>query len=117
MQTKQDLPYLQHILEAIEVVEDYIRDKSWEEFRRDRRTQDSVIRQITIIGEACNRISLSLQQAHPTIPWSSIIGMRHKLVHDYFRVDLVVVWQTAQNRLPPLKAQIQHLIEELDETS
>lgn len=114
---KSNLPYLHHILDAILIIEEYIEGASWDDLTQKRLLQDGLVRQLTIIGEAAGRVSASVQQAHPEIPWSEIIGMRHRLVHDYFRIDLVTVWETVQHDLPMLKPQIERLIAELDESS
>ena len=114
---KSNLPYLHHILDAILTIEEYKQGVSWDEFTRKRLIQDGLVRQLTIIGEAAGHVAASVQQAHPEIPWSEIVGMRHRLVHDYFRVDLVTVWETVQYDLPVLKPQIERLLAELDEDS
>lgn len=72
--------------------------------------QSAVIRQITIIGEAANRITRGFQAAHPDIAWSNIIGMRHRLVHGYDEVRLDQVWAVVQSHLPALAATLRPLI-------
>lgn len=72
--------------------------------------QSAVIRQITIIGEAANRVSQGFQAAHPEIAWSNIIGMRHRLVHGYDEVRLDQVWAVVQRHLPELAATLRPLI-------
>ena len=65
--------------------------------------QSAVVRQLEIIGEAASRVSANYRIAHPEIPWRQIVGMRHRLIHDYRNVDLVKVWDVLQNELEPLK--------------
>src|SRR5690606_27628480 len=68
--------------------------------------QDAVIHQIQVIGEAARRVSASFQAKSPAVPWRNIVGMRHKLVHDYMSVDLEAVWTTVQKHIPALRAEI-----------
>jgi uncharacterized protein with HEPN domain len=69
-----------------------------------------VIRPLEIIGEAARRISQDTRDAHPEIPWEQMIGMRNRLIHEYFRVNLTTVWETVQNDLPSLIALIGPLV-------
>ena len=74
-----------------------------------------MIRLLEIIGEAAAHVSLSTREAHPDIPWHEMIGMRHRLIHEYFRVDLRVVWETVQRDLPQVIALIEPLVPPEDE--
>jgi uncharacterized protein with HEPN domain len=76
-----------------------------------------VIHFLQIIGEATNRLSGDLRDRYPSIPWKKIAGTRHILVHDYFEIDLDIVWATIDQDLPALRAQIQAALTELDENS
>jgi len=113
MKTKDDLVYLQHILDSIKWIENYVSDISQEQFLEDHLVQDAVIRQIEIIGEASKKISDSLQLVYLLIPWKDIAGMRNKLIHGYFGVDIEAVWKTVSTDIPLLKAQIDNIIKGL----
>ncbi len=103
---KDDSIYIDHILNSINRILDYISGKDREAFEADLVTQDAVVRQLEVIGEATKRVSKELRSRHPEIPWSDMAGMRDVLIHDYIDVDLGVVWKTASENIPDLKALI-----------
>jgi len=94
-----DLVYLRHILDAIKRVEIYLIGVDEERFWDEQMVQDAVIRQIEIIGEASRRVSDETRALNPRIPWPDMAGMRNKLIHDYFGVDVGTVWLTATEDL------------------
>ena len=102
---KDDRLYLGHIREAAERVVLYGREGE-ERFREDLRTQDAIIRNLQVMGEAVKKISPETQEAHPTIPWKDIAGMRDRVVHDYFGVSLDIVWDVVANHVPALLDQL-----------
>lgn len=106
---KNDQVYLEHILESIDKIENFVKGISKFEFDRNVMIQDAVIRNIEIIGEATKKISKQFTQSHPEIPWQDMAGMRDKLIHDYLDVDLDVVWRTVEADLPLLKELINNL--------
>jgi uncharacterized protein with HEPN domain len=81
-----------------------------EEFSIDHKTQSAVVYQIQIIGEAARKISSGTKQAYPSIDWSSIVGMRNRLVHDYSRIDIGVVWEVVTDELPLLVAALERIV-------
>lgn len=109
---KDDRVYLLHVRDAIQHILDYT-TAGKENFLADRKTQDAVVRNLEIIGEATKRVSASLKDAHPDISWKPIAGMRDKLVHDYFGVNLQLVWDVVERDLPVLKLKTAQLLDAL----
>ena len=100
---EKDKAYLRHILDAISNLEGFLKNKDYPAFIKDKLLQDGVVREIEIIGEASKRISTKFKSSVKEIPWEDIAGMRDRLVHDYFSVDLGVVWETINKDIPKLK--------------
>lgn len=98
-----DTVYLKHIRDAIERIETYTEGLTEDEFKNDSLVQDGVIRQIGIIGEAAKQLSEEARNDIDDVPWNDIAGMRDKLIHGYFGVDLDTVWDTVQDDIPELK--------------
>ena len=109
---RDELVYLRHVLDAITTVEEYLHGVTEEKFKATRLLQDGAIRQIEIIGEAVRHISKDIRKTYPEIPWQDVAGMRDKLIHDYFGVDIEKVWDTAQDDLPILKQQVLGILED-----
>jgi len=101
--------YLKDILEAIESIEKFVEDISFEEFREDDKTASAVIRKFEIIGEATKQIPDDIKQKYPEIPWKEMAGMRDRLIHLYFGVDYNLVWTTIKNRIPIVKSLIKNI--------
>ena len=106
MAARDQMLFLEDILEAIERIEEYIQDMDFESFASDKKTFDAVIRNLEVIGEASKNISTAIKDENPEINWRGIAGMRDKLIHGYFGVDPEIVWETIQKRLPELKDQL-----------
>lgn len=106
---RDDSIYVRHILDSVNRIENYLRGMMYEDFLNNHLVQDGVIRQIEIIGEASSKLSKEFQDEHSIIPWKDIIGMRNKLIHDYFGVDIDAVWETASKDIPNLKKELQNI--------
>ena len=107
---KDNTIYLRHIRDAIQRVERHLAGVSWTRFWQSELVQDAVVRQLEIIGEAARNLSDDFCRAHPEIPWSQIIGMRNRLIHAYFAVDLTIVWEITHIDLPLLEVQIERIL-------
>ena len=109
---RDDTVYLRHIIDAVEQIEHYTRGMSESEFLIHSMAHDAVVRQIEIIGEAARNISNDFQKSHPALPWAKMTGIRNKITHEYFNVNLAVVWDTVQEDLPPLKTAVIQILQE-----
>ena len=105
---KDERVYLGHIRDAINI-EEYT-SVSRDAFVAERMRQDAVIRKLEIIGEAVKQLSNATKERRPEIPWKLIAGMRDRLTHDYFGVDLALVWRVVERDLPALKAAVTALL-------
>ena len=103
---------LSHILEAVKDIEDYIKDtSSAEDFIFDKKTHDAVLRSFQVIGEAANNLDENFTESNPNVEWEKVIGMRNFIIHEYFGVDLNIVWDTIKEDLPTFKNNIEKLLQ------
>ena len=112
MAKHNDLVYLEHVMDAIGKIEEYITGIDEAKFKSTSLIQDGVIRQIEIIGEALRNVSREFREKYSYLPWDDAIGMRDKLIHWYFGVDWEIVWDVVINEIPKLKEQVKKLIVE-----
>ena len=101
--------YIKDILTSVEEIEEFTRTVSDEKFFNDKKTINAVIRSLEVMGEAAKKIPVEICRKYPKIPWSKIVGMRNILIHEYFGVDIDLVWQTAKDELPELKPSLEEL--------
>jgi uncharacterized protein with HEPN domain len=102
--------YLNDIVEAISLIEEFTEGMTFEEFLSDRKTQFAVIRALEVIGEAAKAIPDDFKRSHPRLPWREMARMRDKLIHAYFGVDLRVVWKTIKEDIPLLKEMLSDVL-------
>lgn len=101
------------MLDACDAVLQFMIGKTEEDLVTDKLLVSGVTRQIEIIGEAANMLTLELRNEHPEVPWRQIIGMRHKIIHEYFAVQTDTVWDVVKSDLPVLRGQISMIISKL----
>lgn len=107
--------YLQDIVEAADRIASYVEGATRGEFEADQMRIDAVIRNLQIIGEAVKKIPDSIREGYPSIVWQEITGLRNRVTHVYFDVDINIIWNIVQFELPMLKIQIQQILKEKSE--
>lgn len=110
--SKNDQLRLRHMLDSAREAVSFITGKSRADLETDRMLTLSLVKCIEIIGEAANSVSKEFREGHPEIPWQDIVGMRHRLIHAYYDVDLDVVWATVTEDLLPFIAELDKIISE-----
>ncbi len=106
----RDDTYLVDMLESSKIALDYVLGKSWDDFYENIQCQDAIVRRIEIIGEAARRLSQETRDKHPQIPWREITSMRNLVIHEYDVVDIGQVWDTVQNKIPPLIEELKKIV-------
>lgn len=107
---KDDLNRLYHMLDAINDIVDFSENKNRIDLENDKMLSYSLIHLLELIGEAANGISSEFQNNYSSIPWKAIIGMRNRLIHGYFDIDLDIVWKTVNEDIPKLKKEVEKVI-------
>jgi uncharacterized protein with HEPN domain len=112
MSERGDLEFLGDILESAGRAMHYVDGMSYEKFMADPRTQDAVMRNLEILGEATKRLSQRVREANPEVPWRNMAGVRDRLIHHYFGVNLDIIWQIVSEELPEVADQVRQILAE-----
>lgn len=107
---KDDEIRLRHILDAARQALDFARDETRASLDKDRKLEFALVKAIEIVGEAASQVSTESRENLPQIPWSNIIGMRNRLIHAYFDINLDILWKTITEELPPLIAELEKIL-------
>jgi uncharacterized protein with HEPN domain len=114
MSSRDDTVYVGHMLDTTRDAMRRVHGLSREQFDADDNLSLAVAHLVQTVGEAARRVSTAFQEQHPEIPWSKVIGMRHKVVHDYMSVDFDIVWDVVCLEFPTLAAQLERLVPPLE---
>ena len=112
MKKRDYTDYLQDVVDSCSDVQEFIKGMSYADFIGDKKTKSASTRAIEVIGEAVKNIPAAFRARHANIPWKQIAGMRDKLIHEYFGVDAKVLWKTAKEDIPFIKAEFEKIIKE-----
>ena len=116
MPKRGDKEFLLDMIEAIKRIELYTKELSYQDFLQKIETQDAVVRNFEIIGEAVKNISKNLKTKYNNLQWKEIAGMRDKVIHFYFGVNWDIVWGAAKDSLPPFKEKIERILKVIEES-
>lgn len=109
MSKRGNIEFLSDIKEAVKRIEQYIKKMNYEDFLNDIKTQDAVVRNLEIIGEATKNISNDFKEKYPRIPWKELAGVRDRLIHHYFGINYDIVWVIVKEELPEIISQIEEI--------
>lgn len=107
--------YLKDILQAMEAIEEFVKDMTFDDFEKDDKTSSAVMRKFEIIGEAAKKISDNIKNKYPKLPWKKMAGTRDVLIHFYFGVNYKIVWKTLK-KIGPMKKIVKEILKDLGET-
>ena len=111
MSKREPTLFLYDILECVAKIEKYVSGMSYDDFESDERTVDAVLRNLEVIGEAARHVPDQLRRMYPDIPWRKIVGLRNVVIHEYFGVDLEIIWEIITRDLPDLKNKIVSMLD------
>ena len=110
----RDYSRLQHILEQIDAIEEYVKNNTYDNLVNNKIDQYGLVKCIEIIGEAAYKLSIGFKETHTEVNWEQMVKMRHVLVHGYYHITIPIVWETAAKDIPALRKHIEHYISELE---
>jgi len=106
--------FVEDILESLDLIEEYVEDMEFENFKKDRKTVDAVVRNLEIIGEAAKYIPDTVKEKFAETDWKGVAGLRNRIAHEYFGLSLGVMWRIIKDEFKPLKEQMQKILEETE---
>lgn len=106
--------FIEDILEAMNKIEEYIKGLSYEDFTEKEMVEDAVIRKMEIIGEAAKNVPENIKAQYKNIPWKKMVGLRNLTIHEYFGVDLSIIWEIVTKNIPAAKPDIQKVLEDME---
>ena len=106
--------YLEDIIESILLIEEFTADMDFEQFRKDEKTKNAVIKRLEVIGEATKNVPKHITEKYPGLPWSRMARMRDKLSHEYFGIRLDIVWKAVKESLPEIKPKIENILKDME---
>ncbi len=109
--------YLRDILAAMRSIDQFVAGLDYDGFADDEKSSSAVVWKLQIIGEASKNIPQHLRRRHPDIPWKEMAGMRDRIAHSYFGIDLEIVWKVVKKRLPEIQTRVETMLSELDQES
>jgi uncharacterized protein with HEPN domain len=104
--------FIEDILESIKYIQEYIAVCSFDDFKKDRKTIDAVVRNFEIIGEASKYVPDSIKGTYKDVDWQAIIGLRNRITHEYFGISLAIIWHIIKKELPKLKQQMKEILKQ-----
>lgn len=111
--TREIILYLSDIIENMQDAEQFVAGKTYEQFRANKMAINAVLRSLEVIGEAVKQIPQDIQSRRPSVPWRSMARMRDRVIHMYFGIDYQRVWEAVTEAIPPVRPQIQSLLDDL----
>ena len=107
--------YLKDIFEAMVAAQSFVEGMDFDVFVEDDKTTSAVVRKLEIIGEAAKNVPETIRQEYPQVPWQQMAGMRDRIIHAYFAVDYVIVWDTLKDVIPPFQPIIKQILKDIKE--
>lgn len=114
MKNRELRDFIKDILDSIVDIAAFVKGETFADFSKDKKTINAVIRSLEIIGEASKNIPAELRKKYSLVPWKKMAGLRDKLIHDYFGIDLEILWQVVEEDIPPLKIPIVKIFKSLN---